>query len=349
MKVFLWRKLIMEQHLSYKEQLLLFKYRGMMGIDEDSEQQINTIKIIGYYKLKQYSYVFWNKEIKRYENISFNSLVKRYYRDQSLKHEIFQAIGDIETALNNEISYILGKDDPYLYLNFDKWCQIRGRNKYIPKYRRQSVNKYEIKNEELSFLSQLQHQVKKSNYLDIQNFEKENDSKVFPTVWLMVNTLSFGQSIYLLKLMSPDRRKRISENFFHLKVTKLISDLELLNLIRNICCHNGDLVDISLKTMPKIPKKYRKYLNMDGDNYPHRLSVVITVLLDSMYAINPKYKFDYLVKRLEKICKSAGKNNQNRLAQSMGFKDLNAIKEMAKSFKDARIITFNPDGSYIFE
>lgn len=272
---FFYGEKCMEQHLSYKEQLLLFKKRGITGIDENSKQQINTIKIIGYYKLKQYSYVYWNKESKTYEELSFSNLVNRYYRDQSLKHEIFQAIGDIETALNSGISYILGKDDPYLYLDFNKWCQTRGRNKYV---NRRNVTKYEIKNEELSFLSQLQHQVKKSNYLDIQNFEQENETKIFPTVWLMVNTLTFGQSIYLFKLMSPDKRKKLSENLFHLRVDKLIKDLELLNLIRNICCHNGDLIDISLKTMPKIPKRYQKYLNMYQGNYPHRLSVVITVL-----------------------------------------------------------------------
>lgn len=33
------------------------------------------------------------------------------------------------------------------------------------------MDKYKIKSEELGFLGQLQHQVKKSNYLDIQRFE----------------------------------------------------------------------------------------------------------------------------------------------------------------------------------
>lgn len=332
----------MEQHLSYKEQLLLFKKRGIKDIDENSEQQINTIKIIGYYKLKQYSYVFWNKESKIYENLTFGNLVNRYYRDQSLKHEIFQVIGDIETALNSEISYILGKDDPYLYLDFNKWCQIRGRNKYT---NRRVVTKYDIKNEELSFLNQLQHQIKKSNYLDIQNFERENETKIFPTVWLMVNALTFGQSIYLLKLMSPDKRKKLSENLFHLKVDKLIKDLELLNLIRNICCHNGDLVDISLKTMPKVFKKYQKYLNIDRGNYPHRLSVVIAVLLDLMYSLNPKYNFDYLVRKLEKLCEG----NKNMLAQNMGFKNFKSIRQLMKTFKNERIIIFYPNGRYIYK
>ena len=125
---------IMEHHLSYVDQVLLFKKKGITGIDQNSikfEKQVNTLKIIGYYKLKQYSYAFWDHDNNEYMGISFDELVKRYYRDQRLKQEIFQAIGDIETALNNEISYILGKTDPYLYLDFEKWCQNSGRNKYL--------------------------------------------------------------------------------------------------------------------------------------------------------------------------------------------------------------------------
>ena len=100
---------IMEHHLSYVDQVLLFKKKGITGIDQNSikfEKQVNTLKIIGYYKLKQYSYAFWDHDNNQYMGISFDELVKRYYRDQRLKQEIFQAIGDIETALNNEISYI---------------------------------------------------------------------------------------------------------------------------------------------------------------------------------------------------------------------------------------------------
>lgn len=53
---------IMEHHLSYVDQVLLFKKKGITGIDQNSikfEKQVNTLKIIGYYKLKQYSYAFW--------------------------------------------------------------------------------------------------------------------------------------------------------------------------------------------------------------------------------------------------------------------------------------------------
>lgn len=51
----------MEHHLSYKDQLLLLKRRGIAGIDQNDSQfdkQVNALKVIGYYRLKQYAYVF---------------------------------------------------------------------------------------------------------------------------------------------------------------------------------------------------------------------------------------------------------------------------------------------------
>ena len=48
-KVF-YRENNMEHHLSYEEQLLLFKERGMQGIEPDTadfEKQLNTLKIKG--------------------------------------------------------------------------------------------------------------------------------------------------------------------------------------------------------------------------------------------------------------------------------------------------------------
>lgn len=336
----------MEQHLTYSEQLNLFKERGIAGIDLESnkfKKQVNTIKIIGYYKLKQYAYVFWNEDLNKYEGISFDNLVKRYYRDQRLKQEIFQAIGDIETALNNEISYVLGKRDPYLYLDFEKWCQHNGRNSYL----RARMDKYKVKTEELSFLSQLQYKLKKSNYLDIQAFERDHSTKVFPTIWLTVNAITFGESIYLVKLMTPDRRMQVSKELFHLKPNRLIRNLELLNLIRNICCHNGNLAGLSLKTMPKIPNKYRKYLNMRNGNYPHRLAVVIIALMDLMYPLNKKYKFKDLQKTLNLLCE-APEQDSSYLARKMGFKDKSSINLLINSFKNNRTTTYYPDGNYIY-
>lgn len=60
-------------HLNFEEQLLLFKQRKMGGIDRNSDEfkcQVNSVKTIEYYNLKQYAYMFYDKEIKQYDDIS---------------------------------------------------------------------------------------------------------------------------------------------------------------------------------------------------------------------------------------------------------------------------------------
>lgn len=327
--------------------LTLFKSRNMQGIDETNEityqKNINTIQTIGYYKLKQYGYPFYNKETLTYSNISFKQLVDRYYRDQALKQEIFQIITDIETAINNQIANVLGEAGPYDYLSFGKWCQRNSKNRFL---KNRYMDKYSVKKEELDFLSKLQYKIKKPNFEDLIEFKRNDSDNFFPPVWLMVNTLTFGESIHIIKLMSRRKRETIA-NFFNLDVVTFIKWIDLLNLIRNICCHNGDLVDIKLKTNPIVPRKYRQYLNIsniDGESLPHNFSMVVCVLLELMKCINPKHKIYNIFYRLAKLC-SMGKYDKNKLAQNIGFKDYYSMKRMIFSFYGHQTVKFFPNGN----
>lgn len=87
-------------------------------------------------------------------------MVDRYHRDQALKQEVFQIITDVETTINSQIVDVLGKYDPYDYLDFGKWCQKNSRNKFL---KNKYMDKYAIKKEELDFLSKLQYKIKKDN------------------------------------------------------------------------------------------------------------------------------------------------------------------------------------------
>lgn len=68
-----------------------------------------------------------------------------------------------------------------------------------------------------------------------------------------------------------------------------------------------------------------------------------------MYPINPKYKFEYLTKKLEKLCNVAGVENRDKLAKSMGFKNYNSISRLLKVYKKRKTITFYPNGGYVYK
>lgn len=161
----------------------------------------------------------------------------------------------------------------------------------------------------------------------------------------MINTLTLGESIHIIKLMSKKRRKEIAD-FFHLNVDVLINWLDLLNLIRNICCHNGNLIDIKLKTTPAIPTQYREYLNLsdkDGKSLPHKFSMVVCVIFEFIKCINPKHKIHNIRNKLRNLC-TMENLNKDKLAQDIGFKDFNCMGKMMNSFYENEITKFYPSG-----
>lgn len=328
------------KQLNYSDQLCLFKLRGISGINlqlvdkknyvtgekkrEEYKRQLHTVKMVGYYELKRYAYPFWNSSTKRYTNISFSDLVTRYYRDKKLRQNVLHAIEDIEVALNSQISYVLGnKYGPLGYLDFSKWCQRNSKNTYL---KRKYMDKFAISKEQLQFLTQLQYKIKKSSMVDVQNYLNYS-GKIFPPVWIMINVLTLGDSIHILKLMSKQNKIEIS-SVFECKPKELISWMECLNLIRNICCHNGNLIDFKLKTPPVIPDKYQDslYSHTGTSNrtiYTNRIAIVICIILKLMKPINSKYQFARLKNSINSFIKN------DALAQTYGFKNL---QEFKKSF-----------------
>lgn len=316
-------------NLSPEELLALFKERGIFDANP-TKKNISSINTIGYYKLKQYAYVFWDNQTEQYTGLRFVDLVKRYYRDQALKQVVFQIITDIECALNVQIANTLGKKRSYEYLKFGSWCQINSKNRYL---HNRMMSKFEVKQEELRFLSSTQRKIRNSSFHDIEKYNFESSS-VFPPVWLMVNALTLGESIRLIKLMSRKRREAIA-SYFNMNVKTLISYLGMLNLVRNICCHNGNLVDLKIKRIPSLPKRYGKFLISDR----HRIATVVCVLLEFMKTVNPRHQVNILYSDLAKIC-----DKRQDLVRSLGFKDFYSMKKTIFSFYEQRVTDFYPNG-----
>lgn len=342
------------KQLNYRNQLALLKLRGITGIDlklsgwnntligknrrKKYNQQIHSLKMIGYYNIKEYCYFLFNGN--EY-NISFDDVIKRYYRDKRFKNNVLQAIEDIEVAVNTQLSYILGEYGPFGYKKFYNWCQTNG---YIKELKDVKVNKYFIEKEQLKFFSNLQYKVKKSNIPDIVNFEKHNNN-IFPPVWLMVNLLTMGDTIHLIKLLNKNNRIKLA-NSFNLKVKDLISYLECLNLIRNICCHNGNLVDLQLRTKPSIPNQYEEFI---FDKNTNGIVIPLIVIKDFITRINNKYNFTRIIKSLESLI-SFQDISPDFFINKMGFKDKKSILKLFKNRKIINIdVSLKVDGVFLIK
>lgn len=323
--------------LRYIDQLALFKLRGIKGIsldvhnvntqilDEQLRKQLNTISTVGYYNLKNYARPYLNSSTKKYENLTFNGLVARYYRDKHLKQAVLHAIEDIETTLNTKIANVLGEYGPYGYLDFRIWCQRDSKNKFL---RNKYMDKFAIEREQSNFLKDIQVKVKKSYSADMQDFVHTTD-KVYPPIWLLMNELTLGTTIHLYKLMSKNNKRKIS-NYFGCKSDELVSWLENINLIRNICCHNGILADFKLRTKAKVPYEFKhsnkNILVKNRDMFTNRLAFQLCIIVKLMYKINNRYLYTDLKKAVYSLI------SEDTTAEYYGFVNKNAINRLF-SFK----------------
>lgn len=302
------------KRLTTKQQLQRLTELGIKTDPNNSDRDIATIETIGYYKLKEFAMPFnINKDIQdgsklKFSDISFKQLVSRYFQDKNLRVNVLHAIEAIEVKLQNEVSYLLGaKYGAFGYLSFSSWCN------------REEFSRFDIEQEQVFFKKKLLKKVKKSQLPDLKYKHNLNEDK-FPSVWLMIDTLTFGDTVHLLKYMSPSNLRSIS-NKFDCKPSELLSWLECLNLVRNVCCHNSDLLDIQFKTKPSIPNKYRDQLFQLGNgHYTNKIAIAIFIIQQLMLSVNSLYDFGEIEQSLYKII-----DNKESLANSLGFSSCKAI------------------------
>ena len=292
-----------------------------MGIKLDAstrEKDLKTISTVGYYKLKEFAMAFDSSTGEsqgqqiHFDNLTFNQLITRYYQDKNLRINVLHAIESIEVYLQNELAAILGeKYGPFGYLKYSNWCD-------------RSIPKFEIESRQYKFKKSLLWQVKKSQIPDIK-YTRNLNSDGFPTVWLMIDTLTIGSTISLLQSMSKTNLELLS-NKFDCTPHELLSWLGCLNLVRNICCHNSDLVDIKFVTKPIVPEEFSDEILRVHDRYSNRIAIAIFIILRLMNSVNHKYDFSAIRRSLGSIV-----NGNEDLAHILGFQSRNSLRKLPKS------------------
>lgn len=294
--------------LTIEEQRQRLERLGIFFKFSDRERDLLSIRTIGYYKLKEFAMPF-NISGKsedgsniQFSGIDFGELVTRYYQDKNLRINLLHAIESIEVYLQNELAYVLGsKYGAFGYLRFSNWCNRR-------------KSKFDVEEKQYYFKKSLLKKIRKSNMPDIK-YERNVNSDGFPSVWLMTDALTFGDTLTLLKIMAPSNLKTISDKF-NCTSKELLSWLGCLNLVRNICCHNSDLLDISFTTQPMVPKDYADeiFFSEKGHSYSRRIAIAIFIVIKLMKSVDPRYNFRKVQVSLRNII-----NGNDDLAIGLGF------------------------------
>lgn len=158
---------------------------------------------------------------------------------------------------------------------------------------KQEYCKHFILHKQNEFIHELRKSLKRQEIPEVLEKLKSGKNKDFPPIWLAINFLSFGQMVNLLEMMSYKNLTEIS-NGFNCKNIELLSWLKCLNLIRNMCAHNANVIDLKLRTTPVIRESWKQHLfEYKKDVFSNRIALPILIVLHFMNSINPKHKKIY--------------------------------------------------------
>lgn len=296
-----------ETHLTYEEQLEKFIGRGM--IIKDKKKALERIKHISYYKIKEFSSFFMNPDGTYKKDTYFEAVIQNFYFDKNLRMEFLKCSEKIELSIKNKIVYTLGaKYGAFGYLKFSNWCN-------------RTITKEEILKEEERFKRKIKQKMKlfSSNPI-IKDFIENNFNEEFPTIWRISEILTFGEVLRLFEIMSQQNKISIVRNY-GLKIDEFTSYMNNMKLIRNLCAHNMAIINIRLKSIPKINSEISEIIIN-----PNRILTSILIMVYLIKIINPNYKFynlyhilNQLIKR-EDVAKKYGIKKKKVIAKFLGIK-----------------------------
>lgn len=303
-------------HKSLIQLVELFEDRGMLI--EDKQKASEKLKFISYYKLKELAYPFSinNGAEIQYKDITFNTIITRYYQDKKLRIALMSCIEKIEIAFKTRFSYHMGENyGEYGYYNFNNWCN---KNKYCVYYLSEKQGDFK------KDLKENQHLYKSENVRHHFNDRKEFDYKKIP-IWLYADTATFGEVLRLYSLMSETNRRRIS-NDFDCTPTEFESWLGTVKYIRNQISHNTSIIDLRLRTKPKLRDEWKQFVNLENNQSVGGLADAIIIIIYFTIKINELYTFNQIQGGINRL---VGASNDD--AQKLGFKDAEVAKNIIYS------------------
>lgn len=295
--------------LKFEQQIELFEKRGM--VIEDKEKNTKKLQFINYYKLKELAYPFYkiNEDGERfYENITFEEVIKRYYQDKHIRLSVLECTEKIEVAFKTRFCHLLGKKyGPKGYLKFNKWFD---KEKYCKYYISEKQGDFKKRLKENSYLLDT-HCIKE--FIELQNNSK---SDVEIPIWMLVEIMTFGEIVYFYEMMSRNNKIDIARDF-GADYSEFLSWVKCLKFIRNKCTHNQNIIDLKLRTKPKLREEWKQWLLIDEKNQSSgKLADVLMPMVYLTIKINDKFTFNKLQRCINKLI-----HKDDEKARLLGFKD----------------------------
>lgn len=294
--------------LTYDEQLeKLVKEKHLQIADPAYAKTI--LKDIGYFSLiGGYKTPFINPMTRIYQNnTAFEDVLALYYFDLSLRELVFKYLCQVECKIRQLVSYAFCSkhgEQQSAYLNPANYNNTR-KNASDISYLIQLLSYNANRNKEHKYVV---HQ--RNVYHNVP-------------LWVLVNTLTYGQISKFYALLPFQMQSDISKEFPNVNEKELERYLKILTLFRNVCAHNErlysfrtqiDFPDTVLHAKLGIPKKGNQYLLGKRDLFG--LVIAFRYLLPRKEFLEFKRS---LIRILGKYTKSSSQISEEALLSMMGF------------------------------
>lgn len=294
--------------LSYEKQLNNLIVKKQLII-KDKEYASAKLRDICYYSLIDgYKNLFYNPMNRKYEEgTRFEDIVALYDFDKKLRLLIFQYICNIEQKVRSLISYHFCEtysENQSDYLNSHNYNNTKQNSRDIQKL--------------INILSNEANYNMEHAYVVYQRNTYGN-----VPLWVVLNTLTLGQTSKMYSLFTTSIQSRISSNFRSVNEKELGQYLKVLTHFRNICAHNERL--FSFKSRYEIPDTLlhqKLQIPKKGNHYTCGKSDLFGVMMAFRYLLNRE---DFLIfkkefcKLLRVFEKQSSEEKKNRLLVAMGI------------------------------
>lgn len=269
--------------LTSSEQLDLLESRGLAISDRIAAEQ--DLERIGYYRLSGYWYSFRQlatntKAESRLDQFNdgydFHDAVALYSFDRQLRLILMDAIERIEVAIRVRVAFEVGKLGAFAHLDASRLGGICN----TPTRKDPSVTYHQ------EFSAKLETAIRDSSEVFAKHYREKYQGQV--PIWVAIELWDFGMLSRFFQMLTEHDRELVAQSF-GLDGKTLLSWLESLNLVRNICAHHGRLYRRTLANAPKVPdarhypqfhhvKRLKKVQNLRA----YRLLCSMKFLLDSI-------------------------------------------------------------------
>jgi len=291
--------------MTIDEQIQNLKSIGLIVNDEAYAKKI--LNDISYFRLiKAFSLNLKTKNGLYHKNVTFEQIVELYLFNANFRQLLFPEIEKIEINMRCRVAnYFAEKYGVLGYFNEEN---------------------FENKTYHGAFLHDIQEEISRNQKAPfVRNFRENYESGELP-VYALVELFSFGTLSKFYKNMLNEDKKQVAAKF-GVGYTYLVSWLESISYVRNICAHYGRLYNAKLS---KTPILYKEYSALGIGN-----NRVFGVLLCMKQLLEKDSHWNIFVDRIELLFEKY----ENVDISTMGFpKNWKALLECTKGETYARQI-----------